>query len=67
MIDAQVIKELLTKCGIEANAIQHLLGNTKGEENVKRRKLLTAHLSAIFNLTKALHQYESMPDYSKEK
>jgi hypothetical protein len=67
MIDAQVINELLTKCGIEANAIQHLLSNTKGEENVKRRKLLTSHLSAIFNLTKALHQYESMPDYSKEK
>ena len=67
MIDPTVIKELLTKCGIEANAIQHILGNTRGEENVKLRKLLTAHLSAIFNLTKALHQYESMSDYSKDK
>jgi len=67
MIDPTVIKELLTKCGIEANSIQHILGNTRGEENVKLRKLLTAHLSAIFNLTEALHQYESMSDYSKDK
>lgn len=67
MIEQQVINELLTKCGIEANAIQHLLGNTKGVENAKRRKLMIAHLSAIFNLTKALHQYENMDDYSKEK
>lgn len=66
MIEQQFINELLTKCGIEANAIQHLLGNTKGTENAKRRKLLIAHLSAIFNLTKALHQYENMDDYSKE-
>jgi hypothetical protein len=67
MIEAQIISELLTKCSIEANAIQHLLSNTKGSENAKRRKLLITHLTAIFNLTKALHQYENMDDYSKDK
>jgi hypothetical protein len=28
---------------------------------------LISHLSAIFNITKALHQYENMSDYSKDK
>lgn len=67
MIEAQVINEILSKCSIEEHAIQHLLNNTRGEENIKRRKLLTSHLSAIFSITRALRQYENMDDYSKER
>ena len=64
MIDPQVIAELLTKCNIEANAIQHLISNTKADK--KKCKQYLAHLSSIFNIIKALRQYENMDDYKSE-
>lgn len=61
MIDAQAINELLGKCTIEANALQSLINNTKGDK--KKCKQYLAHLSSIFSIIKALHQYENMEEY----
>jgi len=62
MLDQLVIAELLTKCNIEASAIQHLIGNTKTDK--KKCKQYIAHLTSIFNIIKALRQYENMDDYA---
>lgn len=64
MLDPTVIAELLTKCNIEANAIQHLINNTKTDK--KKCKQYLAHMSSIFNIIKALRQYENMDDYNLE-
>lgn len=61
MLDSQTINELLGKCTIEANALQSLISNTKGDR--KKCKQYLAHLTSIFSIIKALRQYENMEEY----